>query len=215
MDVADIIHPNDQFIQHNRPIRSVQQHSDSYPSCLPPISSSVQTNGSRWVPEVKRDQIQGDPASDVLELPPAEPSSRYEKQHQSADGSRIRPMKSETEQSVNQRTTHSPSLPIDTQPEFGHFVQSSIAASFTFSSGSVNSLNVENGFSPTPPAYPVQSSARKCPICDKAFSRSSSLNIHMHSHTRAKPFACPHKDCEKAFSVKSNRNRHQRGCKKR
>ncbi|KIE00654.1 C2H2 conidiation transcription factor FlbC, partial [Metarhizium majus ARSEF 297] len=51
-----------------------------------------------------------------------------------------------------------------------------------------------------------------CPTCSKAFSRPSSLRIHSHSHTGEKPFKCPHAGCGKAFSVRSNMKRHERGC---
>lgn len=51
-----------------------------------------------------------------------------------------------------------------------------------------------------------------CQTCSKAFSRPSSLRIHSHSHTGEKPFRCPHAGCGKAFSVRSNMKRHERGC---
>jgi uncharacterized Zn-finger protein len=51
-----------------------------------------------------------------------------------------------------------------------------------------------------------------CRTCHKAFSRPSSLRIHSHSHTGEKPFRCPHVGCGKAFSVRSNMKRHEKGC---
>lgn len=51
-----------------------------------------------------------------------------------------------------------------------------------------------------------------CTQCTKTFSRPSSLRIHSHSHTGEKPFVCPRDGCGKAFSVRSNMKRHERGC---
>lgn len=51
-----------------------------------------------------------------------------------------------------------------------------------------------------------------CQTCNKAFSRPSSLRIHSHSHTGEKPFKCSQVGCGKAFSVRSNMKRHERGC---
>lgn len=60
--------------------------------------------------------------------------------------------------------------------------------------------------------YPQSQDRYICVTCQKAFSRPSSLKIHSHSHTGEKPFKCPHSGCGKAFSVRSNMKRHERGC---
>lgn len=60
--------------------------------------------------------------------------------------------------------------------------------------------------------YPQNQDRYVCRTCHKAFSRPSSLRIHSHSHTGEKPFRCTHIGCGKAFSVRSNMKRHERGC---
>ncbi|POR38393.1 Zinc finger protein C25B8.19c [Tolypocladium paradoxum] len=60
--------------------------------------------------------------------------------------------------------------------------------------------------------FPQNQDRYICQTCNKAFSRPSSLRIHSHSHTGEKPFKCPHAGCGKAFSVRSNMKRHERGC---
>ncbi|KAM0476831.1 hypothetical protein ACHAPX_006257 [Trichoderma viride] len=68
-------------------------------------------------------------------------------------------------------------------------------------------LNPSNGI-----PFPPSQDRYICQTCNKAFSRPSSLRIHSHSHTGEKPFKCPHAGCGKAFSVRSNMKRHERGC---
>lgn len=50
----------------------------------------------------------------------------------------------------------------------------------------------------------------KCKICDKRFSRPSSLQTHMYSHTGETPFACDVEGCGRHFSVISNLRRHKK-----
>lgn len=61
-------------------------------------------------------------------------------------------------------------------------------------------------------SFPQSQDRYICQTCNKAFSRPSSLRIHSHSHTGEKPFKCPRVGCGKAFSVRSNMKRHERGC---
>ncbi|KAK9453355.1 hypothetical protein V1511DRAFT_462834 [Dipodascopsis uninucleata] len=50
----------------------------------------------------------------------------------------------------------------------------------------------------------------KCPICHKRFTRPSSLQTHIYSHTGEKPYYCDHKGCGRQFSVVSNLRRHKK-----
>lgn len=49
-----------------------------------------------------------------------------------------------------------------------------------------------------------------CPHCDKKFSRPSSLQTHIYSHTGEKPHMCNHRHCFRTFSVRSNMRRHMK-----
>ncbi|GBE78900.1 hypothetical protein SCP_0200970 [Sparassis crispa] len=50
----------------------------------------------------------------------------------------------------------------------------------------------------------------RCPHCHKRFNRPSSLNIHVNTHTGAKPFVCRYPGCNRTFNVNSNMRRHYR-----
>lgn len=56
--------------------------------------------------------------------------------------------------------------------------------------------------------------ARKylCTICNKRFTRPSTLKTHMNSHTGERPFACSGEGCGWRFTVLSNLKRHSRIC---
>ena len=62
-----------------------------------------------------------------------------------------------------------------------------------------------HGF-PQNSAPPYQQSQERyvCSVCNKPFSRPSSLKIHTYSHTGEKPYKCKVEGCNKWFSVRSN-----------
>ncbi|RSM08745.1 hypothetical protein CEP52_004491 [Fusarium oligoseptatum] len=57
---------------------------------------------------------------------------------------------------------------------------------------------------------PSTQKKHKCKLCDKRFTRPSSLQTHMYSHTEEKPFSCEFEGCGRTFSIISNLRRHRK-----
>jgi len=78
---------------------------------------------------------------------------------------------------------------------------------------------INGGMPPAPQSMMGQFSSKvssstqkkhKCKVCDKRFTRPSSLQTHMYSHTGEKPFCCEVDGCGRHFSVVSNLRRHRK-----
>jgi len=125
-------------------------------------------------------------------------------------------------------STHSTSSSISSASNFGSYYGDSVSDYSTAGSDyeSANSRTLPRPQSiiggQIPPApqtmmgqfsSKVSSSAQKkhkCKVCDKRFTRPSSLQTHMYSHTGEKPFACEVEGCGRQFSVVSNLRRHRK-----
>ena len=65
--------------------------------------------------------------------------------------------------------------------------------------------------------FPISEKPYTCNFCEKRFTQKGNLDAHLKTHTKEKPYPCPHPRCEKKFSfkssmlshVKQNHNGHQ------
>lgn len=128
-------------------------------------------------------------------------------------------------------STHSTSSSVSSTSNYPSYFSASIDSSVSDYSGggsdmeSVSSRTLPRpsglgGNAPPPPqsmmtqfSSKVSSSAQKkhkCKVCDKRFTRPSSLQTHIYSHTGEKPFSCEVEGCGRHFSVVSNLRRHRK-----
>jgi uncharacterized Zn-finger protein len=129
-------------------------------------------------------------------------------------------------------TTHSTNSSISssgTYPQFyGGSVESSVS-DYSNAGSDIESVSsrtlprpsglLNGGIPPAPQSMMGQFSSKvssstqkrhKCKVCDKRFTRPSSLQTHMYSHTGEKPFSCEVEGCGRHFSVVSNLRRHRK-----
>jgi hypothetical protein len=125
-------------------------------------------------------------------------------------------------------STHSTSSSISSSGNFSSYYGDSVSDYSTAGSDieSVNSRTLPrpqglmtSQMPPAPQSMMSQFSSKvssstqkkhKCKVCDKRFTRPSSLQTHMYSHTGEKPFACEVEGCGRHFSVVSNLRRHRK-----
>lgn len=128
-------------------------------------------------------------------------------------------------------TTHSTSSSISSTGTYPSYFGGSVDSSVSEYSGasdvdSVSSRTLPKpyglgatGMPPAPASMMGQFSSKvststqkkhKCKVCDKRFTRPSSLQTHMYSHTGEKPFSCEVEGCGRHFSVVSNLRRHRK-----
>jgi hypothetical protein len=129
-------------------------------------------------------------------------------------------------------TTHSTSSSISSTSNypsyFGGSVDSSVS-DYSNAGSDIESVSsrtlprpsglLHGGIPPAPQSMMGQFSSKvssstqkkhKCKVCDKRFTRPSSLQTHMYSHTGEKPFSCEVEGCGRHFSVVSNLRRHRK-----
>jgi hypothetical protein len=125
-------------------------------------------------------------------------------------------------------STHSTSSSVSSSGNFSSYYGDSVSDYSTAGSDieSVNSRTLPrpqglmgSSMPPAPQSMMGQFSSKvssstqkkhKCKVCDKRFTRPSSLQTHMYSHTGEKPFACDVEGCGRHFSVVSNLRRHRK-----
>ncbi|KAH8676714.1 hypothetical protein BGZ60DRAFT_371952 [Tricladium varicosporioides] len=130
-------------------------------------------------------------------------------------------------------STHSTSSSISSTgnypPYFGGSVDSSVGSDYSNAGSDIESVTsrtlprpsslLNGGVPPAPQSMMGQFSSKvssstqkkhKCKVCDKRFTRPSSLQTHMYSHTGEKPFSCEFEGCGRHFSVVSNLRRHRK-----
>lgn len=127
-------------------------------------------------------------------------------------------------------TAHSNSSSISSSGPYPSYFGGSIDSSVSdYSNSDMESVSsrtlprptnlLSSGMPPAPQSMMGQFSSKvasstqkkhKCKVCDKRFTRPSSLQTHMYSHTGEKPFQCEVEGCGRHFSVVSNLRRHRK-----
>jgi len=126
-------------------------------------------------------------------------------------------------------STHSTSSSVSSTSGFGNYYGADSVSDYSTAGSDIESVTsrtlprphglIAPQIPPAPQSMMGQFSSKvssstqkkhKCKVCDKRFTRPSSLQTHMYSHTGEKPFACEVEGCGRHFSVVSNLRRHKK-----
>ncbi|CAO3671016.1 unnamed protein product [Umbelopsis vinacea] len=194
--------------QHSH-ARSFSDYSHPYPLSPPSLSSAHPSAPYLAAPHLyqHRRAISANTADFYTDASwqPSECTSSAANNISSAKFKTIAPSPTRAKSALTSSTTtildSTPNGPLDSNDEDENDDDERSPSPSNSSSSSSANLGVDSNGRPN---------RYQCTYCQKAFSRPSSLRIHIYTHTGERPFICDAPHCGRRFSVQSNMRRHLR-----